>query len=205
MADVATLLRQGSREGAADRSQKAARDFARRAGEEGLADVSYASIGSPVGELLIAATRRGLVTVGLTPDYAETALERIARRVSPRIVESPAALDDERRQLEEYFAGERERFDLRLDWRLAGQGFARRVLEATRRLHYGETMTYAQAAGKAGIPTAYRAAGNALGANPIPIVVPCHRVLASSGGLGGYGGGLDMKRHLLRLEGVAGV
>jgi len=117
-------------------------------------------------------------------------------------VEAPARLDGARRELDEYFDGRRRDFEVALDFALAGSGFARRVLEAAVRIPFGETSSYREVAGAAGSPNAYRAAGNALGANPLPIVVPCHRVLASTGGLGGYTGGLQRKRLLLDIEGV---
>ena len=123
------------------------------------------------------------------------------RRVSPRIVEARAPLDEVRRELEEYFEGRRRAFDAALDWTLVAP-FARRVLRATSQIPYGGVLSYADVAADAGSPRGFRAAGNALGANPIPIVVPCHRVLRSGGALGGYGGGLERKRFLLELEGA---
>jgi methylated-DNA-[protein]-cysteine S-methyltransferase len=128
-------------------------------------------------------------------------LERLARDVSPRILESPERLDPVRRQLEEYFEGRRRRFEVPLDWSLS-RGYAREVLRRTAEIPYGGASSYAEIAYLAGSPRGWRAAGNALGANPMPIVVPCHRVLASGGGIGGYTGGLDRKRFLLALEGV---
>jgi methylated-DNA-[protein]-cysteine S-methyltransferase len=121
--------------------------------------------------------------------------------VSPRILEAPARLDPVRRELDEYFEGRRTRFELPIDWTLV-DGFGRRVLEATAAIPFGGTSTYAQVATLAGSPRGSRAAGNALGANPLPIVVPCHRVLRTGGGLGGYTGGLGRKETLLRIEGV---
>ena len=117
---------------------------------------------------------------------------------------APGALDLPRRQLDEYFSGRRRSFELGIDWRLVG-GFARRVLQASTRIPYGATASYAEMAAAAGSPRAFRAAGNALGANPMPIVVPCHRVLHSGGGLGGYTGGLDRKRTLLAVEDAAAL
>ncbi|HEX8065598.1 MAG TPA: methylated-DNA--[protein]-cysteine S-methyltransferase [Thermoleophilaceae bacterium] len=176
--------------------------FAARAADEGLVDVAYGRAESPIGDFLVAATRSGLVRVAFLPAYDEGAVvEELARRISPRVLRAPERIDDVRRQLDEYFAGRRRRFDLRLDRSLMGP-FARRVLGRTARIPYGEYSTYAEMAAEAGSPRAYRAAGNALARNPIPIVVPCHRVLASGGGLGGYGGGLDRKRWLLSLEGA---
>jgi methylated-DNA-[protein]-cysteine S-methyltransferase len=128
-------------------------------------------------------------------------LERLARRLSPRIVEARRPLDEVRRELDEYFGGRRREFALPLDWSLVGP-FGRRVLRYTASIPYGGVSSYRQAAAAAGSPRGSRAAGNALGANPIPIVVPCHRILRSGGALGGYGGGLDRKRWLLGLEGA---
>jgi methylated-DNA-[protein]-cysteine S-methyltransferase len=176
--------------------------LAARATEEGLVDVAYTTVDTPVGNLLLAATPRGLVRVGFSNEDADDVLEELAGRLSPRVLEAPARLDDARRELDEYFEGRRHHFDLPLDWELSGAGFRRKVLRATARIPYGEVRSYRQMATTAGSPRAYRAAGNALGSNPIPVIVPCHRVLASGGGLGGYGGGLDIKQQLLQLEGV---
>jgi methylated-DNA-[protein]-cysteine S-methyltransferase len=167
----------------------------------GLVDVAYTRYDAPVGELLLAATPRGLVKVGFDVEDPDVALARLARELSPRIIERPARLDAARRELDQYFDGHRRDFDLELDWSLA-QGFCRRVLRATARIPFGDTATYGEIAAAAGSPRAHRAAGTALGANPLPIVVPCHRVLRSGGRLGGYGGGLEMKERLLELEGA---
>ena len=173
--------------------------FARRAEAEELVDIAYANVDSPFGSLLAAVTDRGLVTVVIDGDD-EAHLDRLSREVSPRILEAPARLDAVRRELDEYFAGRRTDFDTPVDWRLV-HGFSLKVLEATAAIPYGRVSTYKDMAIQAGSPKAARAAGNALGSNPIPIVVPCHRVLHSGGGLGGYGGGLPMKKFLLELEG----
>jgi methylated-DNA-[protein]-cysteine S-methyltransferase len=168
-----------------------------------LLDVAYATCDSPVGTLLLATTPRGLVRLAYLSGGDEgDVLEQLAITVSPRILAAPRKLDEPRRELEQYFAGARRRFDLPLDWRLT-KGFGRRVLQATARIPYGATATYKEVAGDAGNPLASRAAGNALGANPIPIVVPCHRILHSGGGLGGYTGGLERKRVLLGVEGYS--
>jgi methylated-DNA-[protein]-cysteine S-methyltransferase len=172
-----------------------------RIADEGLADVSYAPVDSPFGPLLLAATKRGLVRVAFPEEDVDATLQRLAVKVSPRIVEAPGPLDGMRRELEEYFDGRRRRFELALDWTLVGP-FARRVLAAASGIPYGGVLTYAQVAAEAGSPRGSRAAGNALGSNPIPIVVPCHRVLRSGGALGGYGGGLERKQFLLQLEGA---
>ena len=175
--------------------------LAKRAAEEGILDLAYCEIESPVGNLLAVATDAGLVQLGYPLQPRDEMLESLAERISPRLLEAPARLDPVRRELDEYFAGRRREFDLPLDWQLTG-GFTRKVLRETARIPFGETRSYMQMAASAGSPRAHRAAGSALGANPIPIVVPCHRVLRSGGGLGGYGGGLEVKRELLRLEGV---
>jgi methylated-DNA-[protein]-cysteine S-methyltransferase len=179
----------------------AARRAAARAGETGAADVAYAIEPSPLGELVAAVTRRGVVTLSYEDDRLEELLDRLALRISPRVVEAPARLDPLRRQLDEYFAGTRRAFDVPVDWSLT-HGFTRRVLRATARIPYGDASTYREVARRAGSERAVRAAGNALGANPIPIVVPCHRVLRTGGAMGGYGGGVERKRFLLELEGA---
>ena len=173
-----------------------------RAANEGLLDVAYTSVDSPLGPLMLAATERGLVRVAYPDNSFDAVLENLAARVSPRVLEAPARLDTVRRELDEYFNGERQHFDVPLDWSLCG-GFGRRVLEATARIAFGNVSTYREVAQRAGSPRAVRAAGNALGANPMPVVVPCHRVLRTGGGLGGYTGGLHKKEFLLQLEGVA--
>jgi methylated-DNA-[protein]-cysteine S-methyltransferase len=170
---------------------------------EGLLDVAYCTVESPLGPLLAAATPRGLVKLGYPNVPADEQLAGLASRISPRVIEAPARLDEVRRELDEYFAGTRRSFDLAIDWSLTA-GFVRKVLRRTARIPFGETRSYGEVAASAGSPRAFRAAGSALGANPIPIVVPCHRVLRSGGALGGYGGGLDLKRRLLEIEGVLG-
>jgi len=177
-----------------------AEELGRRALDAGLADVAYGSMDSPVGALLVAVTDRGLVRVAFADEPDDEVLAELSRRVSPRVLRLPARTDAARRELDEYFAGDRRRFDLPLDWSLV-RGFAQGVLRATARVPFGSVTSYRQMAEAAGSPRASRAAGNALGSNPIPIVVPCHRVLHSGGGLGGYAGGLDRKRYLLALEG----
>jgi methylated-DNA-[protein]-cysteine S-methyltransferase len=173
----------------------------RRAAAEGLLDVAYTTTDSPFGPLLLASTERGLIRVGLPNQDAEQLLADIAARVSPRVLEAPQELDEVRRELDLYFEGKLDRFALPLDWRLSG-GFRQRVLRAINRIPYGQTRSYTEMARKAGNERAVRAAGTACGSNPIPLVVPCHRVLRTGGALGGYGGGLPMKEALLELEGV---
>lgn len=175
--------------------------LAGRAASEGLLDVAYTTADSPFGTLLLASTPRGLIRVGLPNQDADELLAELATRISPRVLEAPAELDQVRRELDLYFEGRLTEFDLPLDWRLS-RDFRRRVLRAIDRIPYGQTRTYTQMATSAGNERAVRAAGSACGSNPIPVVVPCHRVLRTSGALGGYGGGLPMKEALLRLEGV---
>ena len=178
-----------------------AEEFLRRAEQEGLLDVAYAETDSPVGRLLLATTPRGLVRVSFPIEPPEKVLEELAGSVSPRILESPTKLDQARRELDRYFEGRLHDFDLPLDWQLT-HGFYRKVLRATARIPYGQTRSYKQMAKRAGSPRAVRAAGSALGSNPLPIIVPCHRVLRTGGALGGYGGGLETKQALLELEGA---
>jgi methylated-DNA-[protein]-cysteine S-methyltransferase len=177
--------------------------LADRAATEGLLDVAYATTDSPFGPLVLARTPRGLVRVGLPNQDADELLADLARRVSPRVLEAPAELDEARRELDLYFEGKLRDFDLPLDWQLS-DGFRLRVQRAIAGIPYGETLSYTEVAARAGNERAVRAAGTACGRNPIPVVVPCHRVLRSGGALGGYGGGLPMKEALLRLESEAG-
>jgi methylated-DNA-[protein]-cysteine S-methyltransferase len=175
-------------------------EFTLAADAAGLLDVAYTTTDSPVGTLLLATTPAGLVRLAYVDFEQEDAvLAELAERVSPRVLAVPRKLDGPRRELDQYFTGGRDTFDLPIDWQLT-KGFARRVLEATAEIPYGEVSSYREVATLAGSPRGFRAAGNALGSNPIPIVVPCHRVLHASGGLGGYTGGLDRKRTLLAIE-----
>jgi methylated-DNA-[protein]-cysteine S-methyltransferase len=176
--------------------------FVERAAREGLLDVAYARVDSPLGALVVAATPRGVVRLAYEDETEDAVLEELVARVSPRLFEAPGRLDDARRELDEYFEQKRTGFDLSLDWALT-RGFRREVLRAAARIPYGRTATYRSVATEAGSPRAVRAAGTALATNPIPIIVPCHRVLRSDGGLGGYRGGTERKDVLLRLEGVA--
>jgi methylated-DNA-[protein]-cysteine S-methyltransferase len=178
-----------------------------RAERDGLIDLAYATTESPFGELLIARSDRGVVRVALPIDRGrarphDEVLEALAEFVSPRILESPRRLDEERRELEEYFDGKRTHFDVPVDWALTPKGFRNRALHAVARIPYGKTKTYAEIAKSAGNERAFRAAGTACGHNPIPLIVPCHRVVQSGGGIGNYGGGPDMKRALLDMEGA---
>ena len=180
--------------------QRATAGFARRAEDEDLVDVAYASIDSPFGPMLTAVTDHGLVTVVIDGDD-EAHLDRIARDISPRILESPARLDGVRRQLDEYFAGRRRAFEI--DWDIrALPAYNRRVLEELARVEYGRTTTYGALAARTGNPRAARAVGTIMNRNPIPIVLPCHRVVGANGSLVGYAGGLERKQQLLKLEGA---
>ena len=174
--------------------------LAKRASTAGLLDVAYAELDSPIGELIVFVTPRGLLRVKYADEPIEGVLAEVADRVSPRILRAPSRTDAVRRELDGYFALRRRSFDLPIDWSLV-RGFAGQVLRQTARIPFGDVRSYGQVATGAGSPRAARAAGNALGSNPIPIVVPCHRVLHADGGLGGYSGGLDRKRYLLALEG----
>jgi methylated-DNA-[protein]-cysteine S-methyltransferase len=175
-------------------------DLSAPAAAAGLLDVAYATTDSPLGTLLLATTDRGLVRLAyLERDDPSPVLSELATAVSPRVLAAPRRLDQTRRELEQYFAGTRRQFELPLDWRLS-HGFGRRVLKATARIPFGSFSNYKEIATAAGSPRGFRAAGNALGHNPIPIIVPCHRVLHSSGGIGGYTGGVARKRVLLAVE-----
>jgi methylated-DNA-[protein]-cysteine S-methyltransferase len=177
--------------------------LAERAEHDGLLDVAYAPLDTPLGIATVAVTDRGLVRVMLPNEDREAALERIAREVSPRVLEAPRRVDRARRELDEYFAGRRRAFDLGVDLRLTHGDFYRRVLEALRsEVAFGQTLSYGELAARAGNPRAHRAAGTAAATNPIPIVIPCHRVIRSGGDLGNYGGGPEAKRFLLELEGA---
>ena len=174
----------------------------RRADADGLLDVAHGSYDSPLGPLTVFVTARGLVRLSYPGEGLDRQLDELAAVISPRVLAAPERTDEVRRQLDAYFGGTRHNFDVPIDWRLV-RGFAGDVLRATARIPFGAVSSYREIATEAGSPNAYRAAGNALGSNPIPIVVPCHRVLHAGGGLGGYTGGLDRKRFLLRLEGIA--
>ncbi len=199
-AEIERMLREGA--GALDPGP--APDLSGVAAEAGLLDVAYATEETPVGEVLLASTPRGLVRIaylgGELPGGLDSVLGDLATRLSPRVLEAPVRLDPVRRELDEYFEGRRRKFDLTLDLGLV-RGFGLRVLETALAIPFGDVLTYGEVATRAGSPRAARAAGNALGANPIPIVVPCHRVVHAGGGLGGYTGGLDRKRALLAVEG----
>ena len=179
----------------------ATRKLAERAESEGVLDVAYATMESPFGELVVAGTERGIVRLALPQSDHDALLEDLATRISPRVLEAPARLDPVRRELEQYFQGRLMKFSVPVDWRLSA-GFRSKVLHAIARIPYGHTLSYGEVAAKAGNPRAFRAAGTACGSNPVPLIVPCHRVVQSSGAVGNYGGGPEMKEALLKLEGA---
>ena len=174
--------------------------FRDAAAAEGLLDVAYDLIDTPIGQLLVAVTDRGLCEIEFDP-VPDRDAELLARQFGARVLRSPRPTDEARRQLDEYFAGDRRRFDLPVDLRLAHE-FRAAVMKELARVPYGQLTTYGTLAAKAGRPRAARAVGTIMNRNPVPIVLPCHRVVGSTGSLTGYGGGLDRKRALLELEGA---
>ncbi|MEU5841605.1 methylated-DNA--[protein]-cysteine S-methyltransferase [Rhodococcus sp. NPDC047139] len=167
--------------------------------QAGLLDVAFRVADTPVGPLLLATTAAGLVRVAYVADGPDAVLDELSRRISPRVLGSPRRLDPVVRQLDEYFSGTRTHFDIPLDLRLAG-GFRREVITRLPDIAYGRTASYAEVAAAAGSPRAVRAVGTACAKNPLPVVVPCHRVVRSDGSMGNYVGGLEAKRVLLQLE-----
>lgn len=165
----------------------------------GLLDVAHRTVDSPHGPLLVAATEAGVVRVAFALEDHAAVLDRLAATVSPRVLAAPDRLDGAARQLDEYFAGRRRTFDLPVDLRLA-RGFRRQVLDHLRDVPYGATATYTALAAAAGRPRAVRAVGSACATNPVPIVVPCHRVVRTDGTIGQYLGGTEVKRALLAME-----
>jgi methylated-DNA-[protein]-cysteine S-methyltransferase len=168
----------------------------------GLLDVAYRTVDSPVGPLLLAGTEQGLVRIAFAGEGHDAVLQALADKISPRVLHAPARLDAAARELAEYFAGQRRGFDLPLDWRLAA-GFRRTVLSHLPEIGYGRTASYAAVARLAGNPRAIRAAATACATNPLPVVVPCHRVVLADGRIGNYRGGPEAKRTLLTLEQAA--
>jgi methylated-DNA-[protein]-cysteine S-methyltransferase len=169
------------------------------AADHDLLDIAYRTVETPVGELLMAATPRGLVRIAYASEGLDTVLQSLATKISPRILLAPRQLDAAAAQLDDYFAGRRRSFQLPLDLRLS-TGFRRSVLDHLTGIAYGTTESYATVAAATGHARAVRAVGSACATNPLPVVVPCHRVLRSDGSLGGYLGGLTVKRALLDLE-----
>lgn len=173
-----------------------------RAQDEGLLDVAYRTLDTPIGPLLVAATERGLVRVAFEREGFDTVLESLAARISPRVLAAPRRLDTVAAELAEYFEGRRREFDVPLDYALSS-GFREVVQRHLPQIGYGRTRSYTEVAELVGRPSAVRAVGTACATNPLPVVVPCHRVLRADGSLGGYRGGLDAKVALLTLEGAA--
>jgi methylated-DNA-[protein]-cysteine S-methyltransferase len=176
--------------------------LAASAATQGLLDVAYRTIDTPVGSLLLAATDTGLVRVAYANEDHDRVLQTLSDRISPRILHHPSRLDTTVRELDEYFAGRRRTFSVPLDWRLSA-GFRAAVLQHLTDIEYGHTASYATVARLAGHPKAFRAVGTACATNPLPVVVPCHRVVKSDGSMGGYLGGPDAKATLLELEAAA--
>lgn len=176
--------------------------LAAAAEQDAVLDVAYRTVDTPLGPLLLAATEKGLVRIAFEREGFDAVLEALAARVSPRVLAAPRRLDTAAEELDEYFAGDRREFDLPLDHALSA-GFRRTVHLYLPRIGYGRTQTYKDVAGLVGNPAAVRAVGTACATNPLPVVVPCHRVLRTDGGLGGYVGGLDAKTALLTLESAA--
>jgi methylated-DNA-[protein]-cysteine S-methyltransferase len=202
--DPAVLQKLGGGEHAEERSGTLAGAMPGLAARRGLLDVAYGFADSPFGRLLVAMTPEGLVRLAYPTEDFDQVLQSLATRVSPRVLESGRRTDPLRRQLDQYFEGRRRRFQVAVDLSLA-RGFQRKVLDRTASIPLGTVATYGEVAAAIGSPLASRATGNALGANPVPIVVPCHRVVHSDGTLGGYGGGREVKVALLQLEGVLDV
>jgi methylated-DNA-[protein]-cysteine S-methyltransferase len=174
--------------------------FRAAAAKEGLLDVAYDVVESPLGELFVGVSDRGLCVISYEAD-PDLQVERLARGFGSRVLRSPRPVGKVARQLDEYFDGKRKRFDLDVDLRLA-RDFGRAVLEELGRVPFGEVTTYGALAAKAGKPKAARAVGTIMNRNPVPIVLPCHRVVGANGSLVGYAGGLERKQTLLRLEGA---
>jgi methylated-DNA-[protein]-cysteine S-methyltransferase len=176
------------------------RRFRAAAADEGLLDAAYDFVDSPIGSLLVATSPRGLCRISYDAD-PEREVEHLGRTFGLRVLRSPKPIDAARRELDEYFEGNRRRFDLPLDVALLA-AFNRRVLEELARVPYGEVVTYGELAARAARPRAARAVGTVMNRNPLPIVLPCHRVIGANGKLVGYAGGLERKEQLLRLEGA---
>jgi len=172
------------------------------AAREGLLDVAYTTVDTPVGSLLLAATDRGLVRVAYVTEDHDRILEGLADKISPRVLRAPRRLDVAAREIDEYFAGQRKHFDLPLDFSLSS-GFRQVVQRHLSEIAYGHTESYKDVAAVVGNPKAVRAVGSACATNPLPVVVPCHRVVRTDGTLGGYVGGLTAKATLLNLESAA--
>lgn len=196
---VGRLLAALAPDDAAAQERRQAR-LAAAADDAGLLDVAYRTLDTPVGTLLLAATERGVVRVAFAREDHDAVLQQLSDRISPRVVRAPARLDRAAAELDEYFAGRRSSFDLPLDWQLVRGAFRQSVLHALPDVGYGRTVSYAGLAAAAGSPRAIRAVGTACATNPLPVVVPCHRVVRSDGSTGEYVGGAQAKQALLVLE-----
>jgi methylated-DNA-[protein]-cysteine S-methyltransferase len=199
MSDVLRRIRDADVEAA---SKRAADELVGRARARGLVDVGVGTVDSPLGAITVFVTGSGLVRVAYPEERMDRVFEEVADAVSPRVLEDPRGTERVRKELDAYFAGRLRRFRLPIDWTFVPQGFFRRVLEATAGIPFGSVSTYGEVARRAGSARAARAAGNALHDNPVPIVVPCHRVVPATGGIGKYGGDEWRKAWLLRLEGA---
>jgi methylated-DNA-[protein]-cysteine S-methyltransferase len=198
-----TALRQALRAAASEEALAGANaKLVERAEREGLVEVAYGSVDSPYGELFLAMTEAGVVKLGLPKLGTDGLLEELSEAISPRLLAAPKRLDGARRELDAYFEGTLKRFETPVDWRLS-RGFTDKVLHVVARIPYGSTLSYGEVAERAGNPRAFRAAGTACGANPVPLIVPCHRVVQAGGKPGNYGGGPEMKLGLLRMEDAA--
>jgi len=199
MLTIEDQLRASIPQSSAEVIERAHERLVMRADREGLLDVAYRTLDTPVGSLLLAASADGLLRIAYEREDHDLVLDDLSRQVSPRLLRAPARLDHVARQLEQYFAGSRRIFDLVLDLRLPS-GFRRQVLNELRKIGYGQTASYGDVAAATGSPRATRATGTACATNPLPIVIPCHRVVRSNGELGQYLGGIEIKRALLSLE-----
>jgi methylated-DNA-[protein]-cysteine S-methyltransferase len=197
--DLDAALRRAAAADVASAAVDATRAAMETAERLGLVDVAVGRVESPVGELFVAVSDRGVVRIAFDLDEPSRVLDELAARVSPRVAETRGRVDTVRRQLDEYFARRRRVFDLDVDLALTS-AFGRRVLRQAARIPAGRVQTYGELAARVGSPRAARAVGNALGANPVPIVMPCHRVVPASGGYGKYGGGTERKAFLIELE-----
>lgn len=186
----------------ADKLSELRARLAAAAQRDAVLDIAYRVLDAPVGPLLVAATEQGLIRVAYAREDHDAVLQHLADKISPRILYVPGRLDAVARELDEYFAGARHDFGVPLDWRLSA-GFRSTVLHRLHEIGYGQTASYAAVAKLAGNPKAVRAVGTACATNPLPVVVPCHRVVRSDGTMGGYLGGVEAKRLLLDLERVA--
>ncbi len=184
--------------GAAERERLHAK-LEEAAGRAGLLDVAYRTLDTPIGRLLLAATEQGLVRVAFAHEDSDRVLEELSRAISPRVLRAPGRLDEAAREIEEYFARRRREFEVPVDLRLS-KGFRRQVLARLPTISYGKTASYGALAAAVGHPGAARAVGTACATNPVPIVVPCHRVVRSDGSPGQYGGGTETKVALLEME-----